>query len=650
MKLFSATMGPYKSLVQPQLLRVAEDVTVLVGQNEAGKTAILEALNKTRPVAKDAEFSVTEDYPRKDLSKYERDHQDGNTEVVRLTFALVKHEIESLRQKYGVPTSDEFHFSLDYRYNNKWYIDFNLDEAAAVAFEVSKAHLTGDLKESLKGVSTYETLAKALEDASLNEEEEKFRDALKTRLEQRNNTWRNLAAWEGYKQVSAGVPSFLYFGDYNTLPGKANLADLKHRRDNNTLRERDRAVLALFRMAGVDLDHLLSGQAYEETTARLEGFGNEVSDRVFEYWKQNRELDVRFDLKSDPSDEPPFNNGPNLYIRIYNRRHRVSVPFDQRSRGFIWFFSFLVWFDDAQAQAEAKTPIILLLDEPALSLHGLAQADFLDYIEDLGKAHQVIYTTHSPFMVRSDELDRVRVVEDRDNAGTTISERIDSSDPRSVFPLQAALGYTIAQNLFISERNLLVEGPADLLYLQAAAAALEEAGRNTLDSRITIVPVGGLDKVATFIALLRGNELKFAVCVDRATSPDQRLESLVREKLLHQKALLTYAMFRKDGGTDTDPTEVEDLFEVSHYVAMFASAYAKELGKTKVRESGLPSSTRIVDRLNQWLAAKSITLRANGGFNHFLVASRAVSSGLSFSTLELDAFEALFNEVNRLLL
>ena len=105
--------------------------------------------------------------------------------------------------------------------------------------------------------------------------------------------------------------------------------------------------------------------------------------------------------------------------------------------------------------------MILLLDEPGLALHALAQKDFLRYIDELSDKHQVLYTTHSPFMVHSDRLNQVCVVEDVDKVGTIISDNVSDSDPRTIFPLQAALGWTIAQNLFISERNLLVEGPSE---------------------------------------------------------------------------------------------------------------------------------------------------------------------------------------------
>ncbi len=126
--------------------------------------------------------------------------------------------------------------------------------------------------------------------------------------------------------------------------------------------------------------------------------------------------------------------------------------------------------------------LILLLDEPGLTLHATAQADFLRYINELATKHQVLYTTHSPFMIHSDRLNQVRVVEDQKTIGTIISDNISGSDPRTIFPLQAALGWTIAQNLFISERNLLVEGPSDLIYLKSVSALLETQGRTSTSS------------------------------------------------------------------------------------------------------------------------------------------------------------------------
>ena len=99
----------------------------------------------------------------------------------------------------------------------------------------------------------------------------------------------------------------------------------------------------------------MSDEGYETAKAKLEAIGLNITQKVFEFWKQNQDLDVEFDLKSDAKDIAPYNGGVNLYIRIKNRRHGVTAPFEQRSRGFIWFFSFLVWFDGVQSRAATMT-------------------------------------------------------------------------------------------------------------------------------------------------------------------------------------------------------------------------------------------------------------------------------------------------------
>ena len=153
-----------------------------------------------------------------------------------------------------------------------------------------------------------------------------------------------------------------------------------------------------------------------------------------------------------------------------------------------------------------------MLDEPGLNLHASAQEDLLNFIKDLTDDYQVIYTTHSPFMIDSERLDNVRTIYEDNKKGSIIHETIQEKDPNTLFPLQAALGYDIAQNLFISKNNLLVEGVSDLVYLNFMSNLLLNEGRASLDDKITIVPTGGADKISTFISLLRGSKLN-TICL-----------------------------------------------------------------------------------------------------------------------------------------
>ena len=120
---------------------------------------------------------------------------------------------------------------------------------------------------------------------------------------------------------------------------------------------------------------------FEPLIAELEAVENRITSEIFRYWSQNKHLKVKFSFDAGrPGDPPPLNSGWVFRTRIENSRHGVSVPFDERSTGFVWFFSFLVWF--SQLQKHYGDNLFLLLDEPGLSLHGKAQGDLVRYFND----------------------------------------------------------------------------------------------------------------------------------------------------------------------------------------------------------------------------------------------------------------------------
>lgn len=657
MLLTKAQVRNFRSIDNSGVVDIDRDVTVFVGQNESGKTAFLNALALCRPVGGGGKFDVDRDYPRKGVNDYRKTHDRDPAEIAHLTYRLSAEELEAVNDSLGIDYLRELEFTLNHHYKNNFTVSLSVPERGYVAHLLTDARLATDLKAKLGGVQTVRELIEALGDEDLNGEGQEYLAALQTRYAVTGKGWDNRLAHEIWsKHLSARIPKFFYFDDYYLLPGKVNLATLAQRAANPAqLTEEDQTVLSLFELADVQLTELTDAQGYEQIKARLEGLSIRITDTIFKYWTQNQELDVEFDIRADPADAAPYNTGPNLYVRIKNRKHRVSVPFSQRSKGFIWFFSFVVWFDTIQRQGNGSQ-LILLLDEPGLNLHALAQADFLRYIDDLARGHQILYTTHSPFMVHGDRLHQVRLVEDRKTVGTVVTSNLTGSDPKTVFPLQAALGYTVAQNLFISKRNLLVEGPADLVYLRFFSAALEKQNRAGLRDDITVVPTGGLDKLATFIALLAANRLDLVVVHDWGSRPDPHLDSLVRDKLIRDKLVLNYGMFRdsaKPKAASVPPTappatDVEDLFTIPLYLKLFSGAFDKQLGG-EVKEADLPPGDRVVERLNRYLKDKGITLKASGGFNHYSVANYlAANPPKSIDKDTLARFESLFARVNGL--
>lgn len=296
--------------------------------------------------------------------------------------------------------------------------------------------------------------------------------------------------------------------------------------------------------------------------------------------------------------------------------------------------------------------LIVLLDEPGLSLHAKAQGDLLRYInEKLKPSHQVIYTTHSPFMVPSDDLLSVRTVEDvvrtNDRAdpeilGTKVRDDVLGTDRDTLFPLQGALGYEITQTLFVGPNSLLVEGPSDLLYLTAFSNELRHRKRVALDQRWVVCPVGGIDKVGAFMSLFQGNRLNVAVLTDFAKGAKKRIEDLRKSRILKDGHVLSAEAY-----TGTEEADVEDLLGGVAYPALVNACYS------------LPDSKRVPEVASGQRAVKSVeghfrTLApSDPAFDHFAPASFLVENPALLASLPdveaaLDRFEKLFIDVNQL--
>jgi predicted ATP-dependent endonuclease of OLD family len=296
--------------------------------------------------------------------------------------------------------------------------------------------------------------------------------------------------------------------------------------------------------------------------------------------------------------------------------------------------------------------VILLLDEPGTSLHAKAQEDLLRYFkEKLIPHHQVIYTTHSPFMVPADNLMAARTVEDvviRDKQGnvqevlgTKVSDNVLSVDRETLFPLQGALGYEITQTLFIGKNSLLVEGPSDLLYLKAYSAELKQQGRTGLSQAWTITPVGGVDKVSAFMSLLYGNKLNVAVLTDFAKGQKKKIDDLKKLKLLSEAQILTANTY-----TGTGEADIEDLISRDGYIALVKQAY-----NLPVLKVASPGTERVVKDVED---AFRLLPPSTPEFDHFfpssfLIEKPAVLKSLPSYKEALDRFERLFKDLNTLL-
>jgi predicted ATPase len=604
-RLIKARVENYRSVEDSGEISIEDDVTCLVGKNESGKTAVLQALhllNPLNPVQGKKSYNEVMDYPSRNYSAYKRSKgKDGAARVLTATFRLDDDEVATIERDFGEGVLKDHEVAVTKGYGGPTSYVSHYDESTAVAHVVKRLELPSTHAKTVEASKDFKSLLAALKEVVEPH-------STVAELIDEIGGWRDqrfaLHLIDSY--LSPWLPRFFYFDDYNVMKGKVSLPYLRSRQANNTLDPAEETFLALLSTVDAELDDL-EGTDYEALIRELEGAANGITDDVMQYWSQNKGLEVVIDVAgADPSDEPPLNSGPVVHIRIRNPRHRVTVPFDERSRGFVWFFSFFAYFSDIEVDENRAT--IILLDEPGLNLHATAQGDFLRFIEQrLAKeqGHQVIYSTHSPFLIDPRHIDRVRTVTDVDNEGTKVTSEVFKTDSETVFPLQGALGYDLAQTLFVGPDCLLVEGPSDLLYLQLLSQACEVADKSTLDDRWVITPVGGADKVSTFVSLLGSSRLNTAVVMDANSKDKARVESLQANGYLGKKSLILISEIT--GQPDSD---IEDIFSPDFYLDLVNGAFS-----TKLKASDLKARDgRIVGRVQQHFKEKSI---AGGHLNHY---------------------------------
>ncbi len=636
MKLKNVKIEKYKSFETVQSFTVDPSVTILVGKNESGKTAALESLAKTNYFSEDEsfKFNATHDYPRKGHAKYKKSGEVENS--VTATYKLDDNEVKAIEEKLGAGVIDSRELSITTKYDNNRTVSMPL-----IKVEACLKHFCEQQGVELKALGLGEKPTKETIQEQLNALKKKRDD---TDTEEKDESllisvavleaiqhlfvnldwqdWLGAHIWENY--LKGWLPKFMYFDEYYELPSRI---DIRHLSSNQPRDGGEKTAKALLELAGIETNELVVSNDFENFVAELESTSSDITQHIFMYWKNNTGLRVQFQVEPHPQDK--F-----LNIRVWSDKHQMSLPLSNRSKGFNWFFSFIVWF--SRIQEDKNNNYILLLDEPGLNLHAAAQSDLLNFIENLCAKYQIIYTTHSPFMVPNGKLERVRTIYEGES-GSEISEAIQQQDPDTLFPLQAALGYDIAQNLFINKKNLLVEGPSDLIYLTMMSSLLDAADREGIKDDITIVPVGGLDKVTSFISLLRGQNLRMVCLLDSFTDQKgkKRLEDLIMLKIIKEKDILFFDQFATIEG---DVADLEDLFDKREYLNFFNGAFSGTYNIKKVSEK----TKAVIPQIN--------TILGKPRFNHYRPANFANAQGFSmkyFSDETLMRFESVFKEVNK---
>lgn len=616
-----------------------DDVTCIVGKNEAGKSALLSALHHLNPAKPSAVLDLLDEYPRWLKKEHEITGEIEEATPITATFELTDAEFAEIESVYGagVLNTREFAASRTYSYPESLQIRADINYRAFIDpfIAASPARLQKRLGAPATVDALRETVASLVdpedesdEAAALASDAQAAEERLAQALGRGNGLRVVIDAW-----LRKRLPRTFYFANYAQLGGRYELDEVFRVVQGGELEDEEESVQTaadFLKLARIKPD-AAGDWDYEQSNSELEAVSSLLTKRVTDQWRQNQHLKLKVSI------EPQQRSTPNgtvivryLQLRVEDTRHDFSNRLDRHSTGFQWFVSFIASF----LEFEKDKSVILLLDEPGLSLHARAQMDLLDTIESkLAQGRQVIYTTHSPFMVRTDNLGRTRISEDQGpELGSTITNDAGvASDSDTLFPLQAALGYDIVQSLFIGNKNVLVEGVSDFIYLSMISQHLKSKARKFLDEQARLLPAGGATNIPTFIALV-GTQLDIVVLLD-GDSPHQKIKNTIARGRLDQAKVIDIAQFSTVSGAD-----IEDLFTPEEYIKLYNGTFG-----TRLKESDLNGTDRIVNRI----------ARKKGDFNHGEVSAhflRNLDKSLALLSEDtLTRFEHLIDAINNAL-
>ncbi|PFX66830.1 ATP-dependent nuclease, partial [Bacillus toyonensis] len=283
----------------------------------------------------------------------------------------------------------------------------------------------------------------------------------------------------------------------------------------------------LFKLTGIERSKLVNS------------ISTTITGNFQNYYNQNK---MRIKVNAD---------GEKVGFEIYDDKDEIT-PFliSQRSRGFQWFLSFFITLNAAK-----KKNTIVLIDEPGLFLHAKAQQDVLEMLNGLSDVYQIIMTTHSPYFINPDRLDRVSLVI-KDESYTYVENKVHKgSDYTTLTPIITAIGLDITRNIgFSRDLNILTEGISDYYYLQA----MKEYLRSThLLVDFNIIPAQGVNSVSNLACLLLGWDLPFVALFDNDNAGKRNHDKIKRDLHVDENHLAFVSI--------EENMAIEDLFSCDDF-------------------------------------------------------------------------------------
>ena len=610
MKLIKFRIQHYKSIIDSGWCWLASDVTTLAGKNESGKSAVLEALRDF-----DREGAAIPDGAKP--------IDDSGKPMLEMCFEVGKSILDEIAAETGITISNEIREYIsenkltiikhhDGEYDLMKEINTLLDKARnesnATRIEkieqiidhlskveclagITKPELEGGIATIKESVDMYFQGAGAYA-ASISDEETKQNvyTAIEA-LQAENAALDNEdVASKFLDALLRHTPYFIFFSDFSDiLPFELPFTEAK---DHKTVQD-------FAKLAGLDLDEVINTSDSQWRRNILSRHSAKISGDFRSHWEQD---EIELVAEAD---------GDKLRFGIKESDGYLLFKPEQRSKGFQWFLSFYLRLNAKQEETN-----VVLIDEPGLYLHSKAQKDVLKVFETLSGKSQVVISTHSPYLIDAQRLDRVRLILKDDQSGTRIENKIHKgADTETLTPIMTAIGLDISNDFSIAgKKNVLLEGISDYYFIQG----LREY---TKANKANFIPCVGAQKIPQLVSLLIGWDLEFLAVLDK-DSEGKRIAKELREKLLIEQDRIIFI-------SEQDGLSIEDSFAHDDFNDFV-------LEETKNEDAETSNSKFLKDKkLDKVLLAKK-----------FFEKIKDSKSDVKLSKETIKAFKEVFDKIN----
>ena len=656
MKLISARVTNYKNIIDSGEFTL-DDVTCLVGKNQSGKSTLLEALYRLNPVEPGLhEFNYESDYPKAFATEYNKEmDSDDRVHAVVVTgrFTLDEDDLKAITSELGESSiaskKPEAVLSVDYNETQKWRGPV-IDDLFVLKHLAAEYQISEESTKWLLRIGSIETLMQLFDGPQFNEIDENVQREVTELRDQNPYLFEHGSASYAINKILMNrLPTFVYYDVYSQMRDYIALQEFIDRLALSQMDASDLPMLGMLTLGGLEPHQLIDQSwSHERLVTEIETANEKITSAITPYWNVGSEFKTLLGVSPFREADDPNRVGQlALSVRINDIRDGpqsswLSTSLTARSRGFQWMFSFaclLRYLEDRHDQ------LVVLLDEPGLSLHGDAQRELVQLIRSQsGPSKQFVYTTHSPFMIDADRLEDVRIVDGVDvTRGAVVRDDIDAVSSDSLLPLQSALGYSVLTPLLIGPNILSVEGVSDLVYLRTWQAKMLNNGRETLDERWTVVPCGGIERIPALLSFFYERaDLNLAVLCDGRSVAQDGISDSVRKKIIRRNRVVYLTDYLNKKNAD-----IEDVFDPGTYLEIFNKTTGNDL-----KIADLPKGpSRILQRL------KEVTLngevRIDGGAFHYKCSKTFEADADHFfqrmTEAEKDRIEGLFKVLNSML-